>query len=204
VKRRTLEAFQELGPKNPLRRLDTRDQEFLWALLEVYFFAAAQPSDPKLEIELGSQAARTARDVMKLAQRLEDDIFRGPLSDELRPFLSQFENLPQVLRIFAGNVGAVLGWVGKPGRKSGLFQNQFLVTVSEFVRLKTGGFHDEHLAELIQGLGGRDQDSDFSGEIIRKKRGYLQKSYPLAYEEALKMAEQHTARPVVVRLANEE
>ncbi len=67
---------------------------------------------------------------------------------------------------------------------------------SEFVRLKTGGYNDEHFAELIQALDLKfDFGADFSGDAIRKKRGYISDNYPLLYSNALKEAQRFATPP---------
>lgn len=188
VRRNTDKAFQVIGPNNPLLRMEQRDKELLWALLKLYSVASAPKSDAKIEDELGGQVARMARDAGKLADGLEKDVFHGTLANELRPYLTDFETLPVMLRAFAKSIGDLMDSVGKIGRKNEAFTNHFLVSVSEFVRLKTGSQYDEHIAALYQRITERDEHSDFSGDAIFKKREYLRKNYPALYQLAMQRA----------------
>lgn len=178
-------AFENIGPKNPLRHLDARDRALVWSLLSMYSRKedyAWGPKNHPAEI-----AGRTAADAAKLADRLEADIFHGSFADDLIPFVGNFAALPQQLKVFSNRLCALLELVGKPGRKSEVFGNQMLILTSEFVRMKLGNPYDEHVAELFQGIGNRDTFLELSGDAIRKKREYFKKQYPVLYAESLKI-----------------
>jgi hypothetical protein len=66
------------------------------------------------------------------------------------------------------------------------------VAASEFVRLRTGQYFDEHVAELYQAITASKHSlsEDLSGDAIRKKRDYTAKNYPDLYSEALNCARQ--------------
>lgn len=191
VKRAAATAFAATGPKNPLRQLEPRDRELLWALLRVYGSRENNSASvPKNVLEI---ADATAADARKFAAQLERDLFQSPVRDVLNPFLSGFEGLPNLLRRLSDEVGQLFALVGKPGRKDEVFRNQLLIQASEFVRIKTGKHNDEHLAELFQAIGARDLGDDFSGEAIRKKRAYLKRQYPILYAETVAMGRQLAA-----------
>lgn len=147
--------------------------------------------DAAIEDELGAIASKTLRDASDLADKLEADVFQGSLKNELRPFIFGYESLPGILRSFARNIGNLLDATGKPGRKNEAFTNQLLVIASEFVRLATGSFNDEHLAELFPAVLATDLADDFSGDSIRKRRDRLKRQYPLLYAQALQKASHH-------------
>jgi hypothetical protein len=88
--------------------------------------------------------------------------------------------------------------MGKRGRKREALTIQLLVEASEFVRLKTHRYNDEHLAGLFN-LIERPRErkprgkklshqKELSGAAIGKKRLYLRRNYPALYANALKRA----------------
>ena len=100
----------------------------------------------------------------------------------LKIVLGNFHDLPPRLEAFGILFGGLLDRiVGKRGQKNKLAKNQILLVASEFVRLKTNRYNDEHLAELIQALRDKSDLSDFSGDAIHKKREHLKRTYPLVY-----------------------
>lgn len=180
VKRLTAKAFAALGPRNPLQQLSAEDKQLLWNMLFFYaFMKLAGHRWPNAEPF--ERVARTTRDAAKFAAKLEADVFQGPLAKELQPYFSGFEDLPKVLRAFANRVGEILDLLGKPGRQGELQINRRLVIASEFVRLRTGSYHDEHVAELLQGIR-LQNEPDFSGDAIHKKRNYLKRKHPAFYQ----------------------
>src|ERR1039458_1069850 len=74
------------------------------------------------------------------------------------------------------------------GHKDEVLATQRLIQASEFVRLKTRRYNDEHLAGVFQIITKRPISDDFSGAAIRKKRLYLKKHYPVLYANALRRA----------------
>lgn len=191
AQRNQVQAFAALGPTNPLRQLHDEDRQLLWAYLKLFSVLAAQPPSRDLNLEPEELASRTARDAAKLAVRLEADVFQGPLAAELHPFFSGFEVLPVLLREFSKRVSGAIDLVGGPGRKGELLTNQLLIIASEFVRLRMGSPYDEHVAELLQGIRETkdgEEESDFSGDAIRKRRKYMQKNYPVLYQTSVQRA----------------
>jgi hypothetical protein len=124
----------------------------------------------------------------KLGSKLESEVFHGPNSDVLLPYISSFSDLPRQLTEFTKVVGGMLDLFGKRGHKEGNLYGFFLIVASEFVRLKTGQHYDEHLAELYQAVSERSLTEDLSGDAIRKRREYLKKSYPDLYSWMLERA----------------
>jgi len=175
-------AFTHVGPRSPLKQRDGAGQACLWALLKTY--SAIQPYAEGPENDLMELAARTAAEGARFAAKLDAHVFGGPAADLLKTFFPQFAGLPLQLRALS----ALLNLDGKPDSKKEVFANQFLITASEFVRLKLGKYYDEHVAELYQGISERDVRRDFSADAIRKKRDRLLTQYPHVYAEALEMA----------------
>lgn len=174
-------AFNKVGPKNPLNRLNPSDKELLFSTLFVYSRAQGSlEADEVLE-----RAARVAAEGARLAEKLDEHVFKEPAADILREFLSPFISVPVQLR----GLSALLSLDGKPGRKRDVFENQLLIMASEFVRMKLGSFYDEHVADLFQSFFPEDSRSEFSGDAIRKKRSYLKKEYPEVYSQVLAIAE---------------
>ncbi len=93
---------------------------------------------------------------------------------------------------FSKTLGEALNSFGKPGRKDEALATQGLIQASEFVRLKSGRYNDEHLAGVFQIIARRPISDDFSGAAIRKKRLYLKKHYPVLYDGALRSAKGHS------------
>jgi hypothetical protein len=187
ARRNTANAFEDLGPKNPLRQLREEDRQLLWAYLKLFAFMTEHLDRRELDEELGKRAQRTVCEAARFAARLEADVFQGALAKGLRPFISGFEALPEQLRAFADNIGWVLDLAGKPGRQGELFINQLLIMASELVRLRIGSPFDEHVAELFQTIA-TNKESDFSGAAIHKKRNYLKKNYPHLYQSTIRRA----------------
>ena len=107
---RVRRAFAEIGPQNPLGKLNKRDRESLWSLLTAYEkMSKNPPSDPWEEIEkLAAQSA-------VIASRLDRDVFKGSSAEILKPFLSGYEDLPERLRSLSAQLGGLAALLGKPG-----------------------------------------------------------------------------------------
>jgi hypothetical protein len=132
--------------------------------------------------------AKLVADAAKLGSKLESEVFHGPNSDVLLPFISSFSDLPGQLAEFSKVVGGMLELFGKRGHHEGNLYGFFLIVASEFVRLKTGQHYDEHLADLYQAVSERSVTEDLSGDAIRKRREYLKKCYPDLYAWMLERA----------------
>ena len=188
----TAQAFRDIAAGNPLRKLSEPDQKLLYSMLKVY--AAVTTEDGKKRSKRGSKDGRLEKeaklvaDAAKLGSKLESEVFQGPNSDVLFPYISSFSDLPRQLTEFSKVVGGMLDLFGKRGHKEGNLYGFFLIVASEFVRLKTGQHYDEHLAELYQAVSERSLTEDLSGDAIRKRREYLKKNYPDLYSWMLERA----------------
>ena len=175
------ESFENVGPRNPLKKLGDSDKRFLVALLDVY------RSAPDLDLAFlhYEKAASIASEAEALGRSIRSVVFEGDLAQVLEPFVGSFQDLPARLDSFSLRLRTLVdNTVGKRGHKGKVQKNTFLIMASEFVRLKTGNHSDEHLAELLQTVDPRidlNQHEDISGDSIRKKREYLKKVYPLIY-----------------------
>lgn len=178
-------SFENIGPRNPLKKLNDYDKRILVSLLKVY---ASMPQNGEF-YELLDEAAGVAADAGALATRMRSKVFQGPLAEMVAPFLSSLKDLPQRLLYFSRQLGTLLDQTcGKRGHKGKTGKNVLLIMASEFVRLKTGKHNDEHLAELLQAVDpgiGVNENADISGDAIRKKREHLKKVYRLLYYDTV-------------------
>lgn len=184
----TAQAFRHIAATNPLRKLSGPDQKILYSMLKVYAAVTTQNGKRRSKDGLLEKEAKLVADAAKLGSKLESEVFHGPNSDVLLPYISSFSDLPRQLTEFSKVVGGMLDLFGKRGHKEGNLYGFFLIVASEFVRLKTGQHYDEHLAELYQAVSERSLSEDLSGDAIRKRREYLKKSYPDLYSWMLERA----------------
>jgi hypothetical protein len=188
----TAQAFRHIAASNPLRKLSEPDRKLLYSMLKVY--AAVTTQDGKRRSKGGSKdgllekEAKLVADAAKLGSKLESEVFHGPNSDVLLPYISSFSDLPGQLTEFSKVVGGMLDLLGKRGHKEGNLDDFFLIVASEFVLLKVGQHYDEHLAEMFQAISERPLTADLSGDAIRKRREYLKKCYPDLYSWMLERA----------------
>jgi hypothetical protein len=119
---------------------------------------------------LGEKAARAGRDAGKLADKLQNDVFGGPINPVLQPFIREFETLPDKLRALSRNL-AILRISGKAGRKHETMDNLTLAEACELVQFKLGKTYYEDMAELYQAIprSPRDRVVDFTGDAIRRR-----------------------------------
>ena len=183
----TAKAFRGTIPTNPLNKLNEEDRKLLFSLLKLY--ARTRAGKSRSDDDPLDKVAAVVVEAGVFGAKLESEVFRGLFSEELRSFIVGFEDLPQRLIDFSNQLGTVLELFGKRGHKGEYFATQWLIMASEFVRLKTGRHHDEHLAELFQSVGNPSLAKDLSGDAIRKKRNYVMKHYPHLYDQTLKMVE---------------
>jgi hypothetical protein len=176
------EAFENTGPRNPLRKLAEEERMYIVASLVMY-----KTKLPKTSMDPWEQTTKTATDAATLAKKISEVLkatHLEPLKDlePLKSRLGAFEELPGRLRTFAVVVGGLLRHLsGKPGHQQKVLHNQSLVMASQFVRCRTGKYYDEHLAELFQAINNDSELRDFSGDAIRRKREHFEKTYPLLY-----------------------
>ncbi len=194
IRDRVAKAFQSVYSSNPLSRLSVSDRTYLCSLLLAYDYKSRTKHGeaPNAFLKELDSMSKTAADAAKLGARLKSQIFEGDSSEALRPFTAGFEDLPMRLIGFSKTLGEALNSFGKPGRKDEALATQGLIQASEFVRLKSGRYNDEHLAGVFQIIARRPISDDFSGAAIRKKRLYLKKHYPVLYDGALRSAKGHS------------
>jgi hypothetical protein len=184
----TAQAFRHIAATNPLRKLSEPDRKLLYSMLKVYAAVTTQDGKRRSKDGLLEKEAKLVSDAAKLGSKLESEVFHGPNSDVLLPYISSFSDLPRQLTEFSKVVGGMLDLFGKRGHKGGNLYGFFLIVASEFVRLKTSQHYDEHLAELYQAVSERSLTEDLSGDAIRKRREYLKKNYPDLYSWMLERA----------------
>lgn len=202
ITKRVGKAFESTGPRNPLNRLQEVDKCLLWAWLTVYSSCEVEPKKRFDFLSWLERTTQTAADADALATRIQAQVFQSEFAKSVSPFVIGFQDVPLRLHAFASRLGEVLGSFGKPGHKGRVLNNRFLIMASEFVRLRTGKHHDEHLAELYQAIRMEPENSsatpgDFSGDAIRKKREHFKKTYPLLYRHAMNEVFGHVSKGIL-------
>jgi hypothetical protein len=179
-------AFRDFYTDSPLLQLQLHDRVYLVSLLKVFEVATTSKNVPPFSASLEgahqiADQARTLASGMKANEGLRN-------LERLDPFLHlRFASIADDLDAFASFVTTVLGALGKVGHKHHAFPNTLIVAASEFVRLHTGSYNDEHLVELFQRFR-VDATEKFSGDAIRKRREQMKRYYPKLYDEALRIA----------------
>jgi hypothetical protein len=176
-------AFQQLETGNPLEEFPESDRILLCSMLLLE--ATIEKADRQSDEDPFKRAAALAREAGRLGARLETEVFHGPYSD-LMPFTSGFSDLPERLAEFSKIVGEVMAPFGGPGHEGKVFDVFSLILATEFVRLRTGHFYDETLAELYQYVSGRRKH--FSADTIRRRRDRLKEQSPHIYSWMLERA----------------
>jgi len=187
-------AFDTTGAENPLRALGQLDRHLLWSLLTIYMFDSRERRKPDRVSLAMEEMGKIAADAVALAQRIQGEVLTSEHWEAVKPFLRDLEDTPARLYLFGRRLGTLMNAFGKPGHKEGTLVKSSLVRASEFVRLRTGDYNDEHLAELCQAINpefsGRKKRiselPEFSGDAIRKQRDHFAKTYPLLYRNLLK------------------
>jgi len=191
------EAFEHLGPNNPLKTLSDSEKSALVCFLEVYLFMTRLAQTKKTEMAQPLEEIRAVGvDARSLAQRIR--------RVALDHFVGGFRSLPATLEEFAKRADDLVAPIGKPGHKPKHLTTQFLMAASEYVRMKMGHRYDEHLAEVLQAVpGGSDPDrqEDISGASIQKKRDYMEANFAALYSEALGWAKNAADATEVAGLA---
>lgn len=176
-------AFQQFETGNPLKKLPESDRILLCSML--LFGAFIEKVGGQSDEDPFKLVAALAREAGRLGARLESGVFQGLYSD-LMPFTSGFNDLPERLAEFSKIVGEAMAPFGGPGFEGKAFDVFPLILATEFVRLRTGHFYDEALAELYQCVSGRRKH--FSCDTIRKQRDYLKKNSPALHAWMLEKA----------------
>ena len=184
----TAQAFRNIAADNPLKKLSEADRKLLYSMLKVYAAVTTPTRKGRSDEDPLESVAKLVNAAAKLGAKLESDVFHGPISDVLCPYIFGFSDLPGQLAEFSKVVGGMLDLLGKRGHKEGNLCDFFLIVASGFVLLKVGQHYDEHLAELYQAVSERPLTADLSGDAIRKRREYLKKCYPDLYSWMLERA----------------
>jgi len=188
VRKNATRAFRNLGPRNPLQKLNQSARDFLYSALELH--AAEISKDDKIRYFARIDGiSKIAIEAGHLSSKLKQDVFGGTDADLFQPFISEFSNLPAQLARFSRVLREAADLVGKPGHKEHNFRNLWLIVASEYVRICSGQHYDEHLAELYQSVLGERSHADVSGDAIRKKRTYLAKNYRELFDWARRLSE---------------
>ena len=186
--------FEHLSSSNPLSLLTPKEQWAIFAVLLSYGLLS-ESTLTKARLTHIEKSYRVLDQAISLAEVLESTIFAQglPLPWEITR-LSAHSELNVLLREFAFDLQLVLRSVGRrrsdfnPATSAGL-----LVLVSETVKRLTGGYNDEHVAELFQVLPVQMTTSDtcdlkdLSGDAIRKRRNRFMRDYPLEYWRLLRL-----------------
>jgi hypothetical protein len=145
IEERVAKTFQSVYRSNPLHKLNVSDRTFLWSLLFLYSYETCKSGGRADALfEEWERKSQTVADAAKLGERLKSEIFGGPSAGALRGFTVGFEDLPKRLADFSRRLGRALDAMGKRGRKREVLTIQRLVEASEFVKLKTRYYNDEH------------------------------------------------------------
>jgi hypothetical protein len=169
-------AFQRIHPDNPLNKLCEPQQRLLYSML---FLDTTMERIPKGQSKdhKGERLAKLAAEANRIAAQFELEVFQeGYYSDLFGQLASDSRDVPRRFMALAQFVGGCLDKLGKPGHKERNEGNTFFILATEFVRLTTGAYNDEHLADLYQFIS--ERSGDYSAEAIRKKRERLRKAYP--------------------------
>jgi hypothetical protein len=179
-------VFKNTSPKNPLNALPLSDKRVLWALLTVHV-SALQDTESDVRINSLDKVHKLAFQASSLAKEIQGEVFEGEVAVLLKPYVGKFNVLPVLLALFGQTLQAVLATAtGERGHKAKLLANRALIEASELVRIRTGKYHDEHLAEVIQAVDPNNRlEQDLSGDSIRKKRDHMRRAYPLVYQRAV-------------------
>jgi hypothetical protein len=192
-------AFNETSEKNPLRAFGELDRHLLWSLLTLYMFESQEKETPDRVSLVMEEIGKIAAEAVALAKRIQREVVTSQYWEPIKPFVRGLEDTPARLDLFGRRLGGLMNACGKPGHKKGTFAKSRLVMACELVKLRTGDYYDEHLAELCQAItpefSGRrkrvSEFAEFSGDAIRKQRDHFAKTYPLFYKNLLKELADH-------------
>jgi hypothetical protein len=200
------EAFERLGPKNPLRKLSDEDRWLLWGLLIRFVQWRDKPFDYLKTLD---RAAETASSAAELAKKMQAT-FRVDHIEPLNGLLEHFRGVPAVLYLYAEKVESLVNKIGKKGHKQRTVTTASLIEASEFVRLKTRSWNDEHLIELLQFipdfLSGPEHKSTeaFDGSFIRKRRERFKRDYPAFYNGTVRSLREEQKKRNAVGVDSEQ
>jgi hypothetical protein len=168
-------VFANLGPNNPLRAMNAADRKAVWGSLMIFAESIDDPHK-SLHLERMEHLAKVVSDAARLSAEIEK-LLRNDYGEVLNRRLIASKGLPAQLNSFMIEVGGLLYATGF--QKQRAFADCPLIYASELVRLRTGTWNDVHLEELLRAM--RDEDKEYSGDAIHKKRERFKASYPLIY-----------------------
>lgn len=173
-KRRIVRAFDGLHRDNPLRNLTYGDQKSVWVFLMVFAELTENPDNKMLrEINKLSHSVSIAT---KAATSIEKQL-RTDHGKALNRRLMTGAGLAVHLKFFAKQVGGPLDRLGKTGLKiQRAIADHYLISASELVFLRTGGWYYEFLGDLLRAL--RPEARELSGEAIRRRRERFKRAHP--------------------------
>ena len=181
--------FEHLSPSNPLSSLAPEEQWAIFAILLMYGRLSESP-DTKATLEKLEKSYQILDQVTSLADSLDSAIVAEifPLDRLLGEW-----RLSTHLRKFASTLHLGLRLMAKRRSQfNPITGADLLVLASEIVERLTGGYADEHVAELFQVMPVQVADpdtsalKDLSGDAIRKRRNRFIRDYPREYRRALR------------------
>jgi hypothetical protein len=185
LQRQSKNIFAALMADNPLKSLSEDDKTAILAFLTVYRYAD-ETKDAAQEDPL-EKLHKLAHQADVLADALERDLFNPQVWNVLGPALGSHSDTVFKLKAFAKELDHWLTLAGARGHKGKISATSWLICVSEFIRLKTGEYHDETLAELIFAMEDTGEE-ELSPQAITKRRTRFIENYPEMYDEILEMA----------------
>ena len=176
------QCYQDIGWNNPLRKLSEELKVHLFSQLIVYGELERHdkpqedPSNYQISVD---EAHEVAREANALADRIDSLLQEGWNWKQLH-FMTPYRILPWMLRHLSSNLGFFARMIAKPRKLDSVLATQMLLTASEFVKINTGSFNDEHLVDLVQQMYPFWSD-ELAGDTIRKRRDRFKADYPEHY-----------------------
>jgi hypothetical protein len=172
-----VKAYDALHPRSALKRLSSKDKFWIWVHLEG--FAEDKNRSRKTRKTRFPQqlehAARAGLDALRLAMEIEK-ILKKDYGEPFNRSLRNSRHLPAFLLSFAKTFSPIYMLGATESRREHALIDLQLIYVCHFVRIKTGAWHDEQVATLLQTM--RSEQDDFSADAIRKKRKRFQSEHP--------------------------
>jgi hypothetical protein len=171
------EAYDALPPKCALKGLAAGDKAKIWAFLTI--FAENKECPPRFPyLQEQERAARAGVDALRLAIEIEE-VLKKDHGEVLNRRLRNSRHLPAFLVSFTKAVSPIYTLGATESRREHALIDWPLIYVCHFIRLKTGAWHDEQVADLLRTM--RSDRDDFFGDAIRKKRRRFKSEYPVFF-----------------------
>jgi hypothetical protein len=172
-------TFDELRKPNPLKKMTDADKKIVWGMLLIFADEKFEKSKRSRYLDQIERVTKTATEAAKLANQIRE-ILEKDNGEWLNQRLKACWDLPARLDSFAEQAGGPLRSLGRTeGKRKRAIADRYLIYASEFVKLKTGSWNDEHLFELLQAT--RINDVKFSGDAVHKTRERFKIKHPLLY-----------------------